>query len=263
MEYTIANHGDLVERQAASFISTSLPSYEEIWKRYIGHKGNGKMADMIKINESDEAVRRNFAQHHYTVLESIYFMKLLVDDASTVQQINSFDPYRKTIDQIMAFQAHSGRLRDNMEKCFSVIGKKAEAKKSQEQLDTFYKERHVFIHGRKVPFGLDSDNLFKISKIKHDTTDNVGFGLEMPWEQIQDNDLQYLEHSLSESFQRLVSIVNGLLSNLLEFINNLMSDKKLTLEPPATNIYSAISISGGTTPISASISTVHSASGSV
>lgn len=222
------------------------------------------MANMKNINETDEKLRINFAQHHYTVLESLFFMKLIVEDESQTRQINSFDSYRKTINQIMAYQAYSGRLRDNIEKCFSIIGSNAEALSSQDKLDRFYKERHVFIHGRKVPFAIDADQLFKISKIKKDTIDRTGYGLEMPWEKIENEDLDYLEDSLKNSFEDLTVVVDGLLSNLLTLVIDFIKDKQLTLDPPNSLIYSNTELSGSTKQaISASITGIPPASGHV
>lgn len=264
MEYTIANHGDWLERQASDFIVERIPAYEQIWKRFIGHKGNGRMADMKNINESDQTLRIIFAQHHYTVLESLYFMKLIVEDESQTRQINSFDSYRKTINQIMAYQAYSGRLRDNIEKCFSSVGSHADALASEDKLDRFYKERHVFIHGRKVPFAIDADQLFKISTIKKDTVDRTGFGLEMPWDRIKNEDLDYLEDLLRRSFEGLTVIVDGLLSNLLNLVVAFVKEKHLAIDPPKLSAYSNTEISGSTKQvISASISGVPPASGHV
>ena len=174
-EYEISAHGDWLEKEAASFIKSSIPYYEEIWKRFIGHQGNGKMADMIRIEETDENSRRSFAQHHYTVLESLYFMKLIVDDVAQTTIIDSFDSYRKTINQIMTFQAYSGRLRDNMGKCFLIMVNNDKSEEVHKRLDTFYHQRHVFIHGKKVPFTIDSDKLFQIPEIKKETIQKITF----------------------------------------------------------------------------------------
>jgi hypothetical protein len=232
MEYKLESHGDWLEKEAYKFIHSSIPTYELIWQRFIGHKGNGKMADMEKIEESDEKIRMDFSEHHYTVLESLYFMKRIVDDESERKEINSFDLYRKVINQVMAFQAYSGRLRDNIKKCFSLVSNKEEANLSCVKMDAFYKQRHVFIHGKKVPFGFDSDKLFKIAVIKKETTDRIGYGLEMPWNTVNNSDLEYLIKSLSKTMEELIAIVEGLLNHLFSFVKHFIELRKLLIIPP-------------------------------
>ncbi|MDX2069363.1 MAG: hypothetical protein SFV55_13135 [Haliscomenobacter sp.] len=239
MEYKIKDHGDGLELQAADFISVNISAYESIWKNFIGHQGNGQMATMKKITADDEAIRQNFAQHHYTVLESLYFMQLIVDDESKTKEINSFEDYRKASNQIMAYHAYSGRLRDNIEKCFLSLGQKNGAKKACEELDTFYHQRHVFIHGRKVPFLITTpDNLFKIAHIKGDTDSNRGFGLEMSWNSMNSpDDFIYLEDALKKSIDELKYLVNNLLHKILGFVLDFIESRNLEITPPGSNNY--------------------------
>ncbi|WP_421794800.1 hypothetical protein [Haliscomenobacter sp.] len=239
MEYKIKDHGDGLELQAADFISVNIPAYESIWQKFIGHQGNGQMATMKKITPADGAIRQNFAQHHYTVLESLYFMQLIVDEESKTKQINSFEDYRKASNQIMAYHAYSGRLRDNIEKCFYLIGQENEAKKACNKLNTFYHQRHVFIHGRKVPFSITTDDkLFKIAHIKRDTDSNQGFGLEMSWNSMNSpDDFIYLEDALKTSIDELKHLVNDLLYKLLTFVLDFIESRNLEITPPESNNY--------------------------
>ena len=246
MLYTINKHGDWLEQHASDFIISNIPAYELIWQNFIGHQGNGSMAVMNNITEEDEEIRQHFSQHHYTILESIYFMQLIVLDESNTKQIQSFNDYRKVINQLMSYQAYSGRLRDNMEKCFSLIAPATEAKKATDKLDSFYHQRHVFIHGRKVPFLIDVDNLFKIAPIKNDTSSRIGFGLEMPWETISAEDMLYMEDALNKSIEELKPLVQNLLSNLFEYVKNFISSRNLVIKNPVQLQYHQSLISGST-----------------
>ena len=252
MKYKIKDHGDGLELQAADFISVNIPAYESIWQKFIGHQGNGQMATMKKITPADEAIRQNFAQHHYTVLESLYFMQLIVDEESKTKQINSFEDYRKASNQIMAYHAYSGRLRDNIGKCFYLIGQENEANKAFIKLEAFYHQRHIFIHGRKVPFSIDTDDkLFKIALIKRDTDSNEGFGLKTPWNSMNSaGEFIYLEDALKKSIDELKPLVNDLLHNLLSFVLDFIESRNLEITPPLSynytpespnNIYTATS----------------------
>lgn len=235
--YDISVNGDWLEKTASEFIRSNIPAYEDIWRNFIGHRGDGVLASMNNILPSDEINRKNFAQHHYTILESIYFMQCIVDDVSKNPVVNDFPTYRKLLNQIMAYQAYSGRLRDNMEKCFTIMVNADEANEAVQKLGEFYHQRHVFVHHRKVPFTIDEDKLFKIAKIKKNTDSPLGFGKDMPWESMSKDDMLYLEDALTSSINELKPIVNDLLSNLYNYIQNYIREKNLFLDPPVCGNY--------------------------
>ena len=157
MKWTLKDHGDLLEKQSLVFIETSLPAYQEIWSIFIGHKGNGAMADMKYIPDDIEKKRKEFAQHHYTILESLYFMQLICDEELTkLSEIKDFEQYRKSINQIMAFVGYLGRVIDCMEKCFATISHK----NSRSGLMELYRKRNIVLHGKKFPIEF-SDGLLE------------------------------------------------------------------------------------------------------
>ncbi len=243
MKYTVKEHGDRLEKTAAEFITNYIPSYELIWQIFIGHKGNGIIADMLNINTEDNITRVRFAQHHYTILESLYLMHLIAEDESIVKPIVSFEEYRKTLNQIMAFQAYSGRLRDNLEECFTLIGVADEAKEATNKLEEFYQQRHVFIHGSKVPFSLDVDNLFMTAKVRSDKSSNVGYSKEVPWYNITQEEMEHLEDYLKQSVNNLTQSVNQLLFTLLGFVKQFIKNRSLEIKEPHLNEYIEMPIS--------------------
>jgi hypothetical protein len=243
--YSISTHGDWLEREAAEFIRCNIPAYENIWRIFIGHQGNGVMAGMNAITRDDEEKRKNFAQHHYTILESLYFMQRIVDDISDTQPIHNFETYRKLLNQIMAYQAYSGRLRDNIKECFTLMAHKDETDEALNRLNEFYHQRHVFIHGRKVPFALDHDLLFKLANIKKDKDSPTGFDSNMPWESMVGEDMVYLEEAITSSINALKPIVNNLLSNLYNYVRNFIQARELSLSLPLWPQYEDSNLSGG------------------
>ncbi|MFZ1516498.1 MAG: hypothetical protein WAT21_13910, partial [Saprospiraceae bacterium] len=82
MDYTIKGHGDWFEKCAVNFIQNELPAYELIWSKFIGHDGTGQMAVMMNYYAANEKLRLDFAQYHYTILESLFFMQHIVKDYS-------------------------------------------------------------------------------------------------------------------------------------------------------------------------------------
>lgn len=233
--YSVSKHGDWLEQMSADFINSNIPAYEIIWQNFIGNLGNAAMAEIKGINPDDEKMRKDFSEHHYTILESLYFMQLIVDDETKTIEVNSFEDYRRIINQLISFQAYAGRLRDNMEACYLAISNPYESKIATNSLEEFYHARHVFIHGKKVPFGIDKDGLFKISKIKKNKLSNEGFGLESGWNDVTKDDLVYAEDSMKEAMEGLKPLVNNLLNHLYSsYLKVFMQKKGLFITPPTS-----------------------------
>jgi hypothetical protein len=240
MNWTLKEHGDWLEKQAADFITYNIPAYEQTWKLFIGHQGNGIIANLEgNIPPEDEKMRRDFAQHHYTILESLFLMQRASEDEE-IRPVKSFEDYRATVNNIMLFQAYAGRLRDNFHKCFSVLFGSGSTKpdESVAKLSTFYNSRHVFIHGRKVPFNRDELGLISMPKIKTSDLDHKGYGSEMLWEQAENLEFQYNADYMKESMSELCALSQGLLQNLLDAVKALIIDHGWKLESPAQFVFS-------------------------
>lgn len=229
--YTVAIHGDLLEKQASQFILTHIPGYELVWQRYIGHNGQGRMALLLNASEEDEAKRASFAQHHYTILESVYFMQMIADDYSMPTSIYTFEAYRRVANDLMAFQAYSGRLRDNVEKCGLILVNDRFANELILGLSGLYAQRHVFIHGCKVPFSIN-DGVFMMPLPKRNTDSRQGYGQSDPWYRITSSEMVEISKFLSEVMSELCPIVNGILHLFLPKVKELMEARGLALEPP-------------------------------
>lgn len=105
---------------------------------YIGHQGNGVMANMtITLTDEQERARREFAQHHYTILDSLYLMQRACD-IEQVHEVKTFEDYRAAVNNIMLFQAYAGRLRDNFAECFKLLYNPTVAGECVDKLVAFY-----------------------------------------------------------------------------------------------------------------------------
>ena len=111
MDWSLKKHGDSLERAASIFVSKHLPFYEKIWALFIGHRGDGTMANMKNISPQLEKKRKAFAEHHYTVLESAYFMYTIACNEKNIVSINDFEDYRNLNNSLIAFYAYGGRDR--------------------------------------------------------------------------------------------------------------------------------------------------------
>lgn len=233
--YMLALHGDLLEKQASQFIVHHIPGYQDIWQRYIGHDQCGNMARLINASADDEEFRVHFAQHHYTILESTFFMQKIADDYSEASAVATFEDFRRVINDIMAFQAYSGRLRDNLEKCGEMIAGKKFALSLIQGFSSLYSQRHVFIHGCKIPFVIDG-GVFKMPMPKRNADSRDGYGQNEPWYTISSSDMVKVGAFLSEVMVELLPKVNSSLFLLLPKVKELIQAKQLSLEPPG-NIF--------------------------
>src|SRR5688572_17273621 len=112
MTWNLKEYGENLEREASEFISIHIPCYERTWSIFIGHKGNGQMADASGISLDADKMRKQFAEHHYTILESIFLMYRIALREQNIKVVTNFDEYCTLLDNTMAFYAHSGRIRD-------------------------------------------------------------------------------------------------------------------------------------------------------
>lgn len=247
-EYSVRNHGDLLERKECYFIESHLPAYEEIWKRYIGHQGNGRMAEMKNISEALNEQRAQFAQHHYTVLESLVLMREIVDDPLLSSPVHSIIQYYKILNLIMSFQAHAGRVRDNLKNCYDAMGMARPWDKAKEQLQDLWHSRNIFIHGCKVPFMLDEDRLFKSADTSKSSTDTYGYKMDGLWKTKSVTEMTYLHDQLSQAYNELTYTTNNLLEQILSHIKSLISSNSLHINPPNKEAYPKYHISSSMDP---------------
>ncbi len=243
LEYRVRTHGDLLEMHECEFIETELPSYEEIWKRFIGHQGNGIMAEMTWISPDLDIKRVKFAQHHYTILESLVLMRQVVVDPLLSKPINTMEEYYAILNLIMAFQAHAGRVRDNIEKCYCAIGRCDEWAEMRSKLDVFWETRHIFIHGCKVPFMLDEDKLFRSAETNTSSRKWYGYRIDASWRSITKEEMALVYDLFNCSLQELIVVVNELLFDLLKYVKEFITLHNLSLVSPKVSKYSKFEIS--------------------
>ena len=252
IEWDIAVHGDWLERQSVKLINESLPAYAEIWKRFIGHDGHGKMVNMLNISPDLQKARVDFSENHYTILESLHLMSH-VQKLEELQTVKDFQDYIRVLNNLMVYAAHAGRIRDSIERCFIALDKPDDASRACAKLSEFYNERHVFVHGKKLPFTIDDDSVFHITKPKTDSTSNTGVGRKFLWDDISVDDMIAADVFMSESVSKLKAVVNGLLELMLEYIKAIISENSLTLSNPPTNVNSTGLSGHGITIISSSM----------
>lgn len=240
--YTLEDHGDWLEKRACIFIGQKLPDYEKIWKIFIGHDGNGVIAKMNGEDEKIKFLRVNFSQYHYTVMESIYFVNLIIQDLISKKfKATTFSEYFNIINQMMSIEAYSGRLRDNLIDCFITIKgiKKKEALKYISDLADFYTQRNILLHGRKMPYALDKDKCFMIPTIRVVSQNIKMWERDSPWDSVNSDISNFI--SAEESYKSFLSdinpIVNKILNTLYESVEDYISKNQLQIVLAEDKIY--------------------------
>jgi hypothetical protein len=239
-EYSVRNHGDLLERTECEFIESQLPAYEEIWKCFIGHQGNGRMAEIKNISEALNEKRVRFAQHHYTVLESLVLMREIVDAPLLSNPVHTIKEYYKVLNLIMSFQAHAGRVQDNMKACLKAIAKGSSWDTYRKKLTDIYSNRNIFLHGRKVPFMLDKDNLFNIATPKNYPKGSYGCKQGANWESIPYSTMRLAHRELQSDFKEVLIITNQFLDELNIFVSDIINENNLQITNAPDNAHHQI-----------------------
>ncbi len=102
---------------------------------------------MPDAEKSAEQSRIKYWARLYTILESLVLCWDIQEELRRLQEIKSFKTYAQNLNLWMAFYSHLGRIHD-MVKAFAGELNKPELLKP---FDEYWKERHIVLHGPKVP----------------------------------------------------------------------------------------------------------------
>jgi hypothetical protein len=205
MIYTIKEHGDLLEKEAVSFIEQRLTNYEMVWQIYIGNTGNAKKASLPNYPYEDK--RTNFAENSYTVLESAFIIHKILETGIFEQSINNFDDYLKFNNAFISFFAHLGRMHDTIIKASNCL---LRDRAFETSIHHFYQARNIPIHGKKVPLAFDNLGLplipvIKTTLIKGDAWDDR----ISSWPQASTMDKVYVQDDAQTCFNDLLLLIDN------------------------------------------------------
>ncbi len=104
MEYNLKEHGDSIERAYSNLIQSNFGTYEDVWKLYIGNKGNDTKADIIGYSKEREEKRQKFSEHTYTILQSVILLhRLITNKKFALLQFNDLDEVLDLQDNLLLF----------------------------------------------------------------------------------------------------------------------------------------------------------------
>lgn len=203
MDLDIAKHGDSLEKEFSDLIKEKIPNYELIWKNFIGHNGSGKMLLSVGLKDSKEKKRVLFAEYHYTLLESIVGLHLIISKADNYTFTNVRDLILQNND-IIAFHAHIGRIRD----CIKKIGELFDINDIYLKFDKCWKERCAVLHSKKLPIAI-LDGIYLVLKDAELIEDNKQV---LSWNDFGGSDFDFLNDYLKSSYETIINEVNSSLA---------------------------------------------------
>ena len=252
--FSIEGHGDWLEKNAYKFLIENLPAYIEIWKVFIGNDGDSIIAKMSNENQAIIDLRENFSQYHYTVMESIYFIHLLIEDFRIHNlKVENFEEYFNVINKLMAIEAYSGRLRDNLIECFELMTGLDKTIIKMEYcagLDEYYIQRSILLHGRKMPYAISIDKEFMIPKVGSGDNRKNNWHRNSPWRNVN-TDISNFEYAIdiyTSYISGLMPILNSILFKLLEIVKLYITSNALIIQLPIIESYTETSNSASMGP---------------
>lgn len=175
MEYSLKKHGDPLELTFSDFIATHFRTYEEVWKIYIGNKGNDIRAQIENYPKERELKRQKFSEHTYTILQSLISLQRLIDkEVFGKGFVNSVNDILDLQDNLMLFFTHLGRIRDNVREASTCLLNLDESETTG-LLDEFYHKRHILVHGKSLPIILKPNGEISLPVLSTNTVDAVGW----------------------------------------------------------------------------------------
>ncbi len=205
MTYSIEKHGDLLEKEAYSFIKEKFINYELVWQIYIGNTGNAKKAKLPGYPYEDK--RTNFAEHSYTVLESSFIINKILESKIFEKNISNFSDYLDFNTSFISFFAHLGRMHDTIIKASNIL---IIDKKFEDSIKHFYEARNILIHGKKIPLVLDELGLPKIPIIKTALINGNSWDDKTHlWSDAENMDKEYVQDKATTFFNDLLLLINN------------------------------------------------------
>lgn len=222
MIYTIKEHGDPLEKTALVFIQEKIPYYEDVWRIFIGNKGNSTIANIPNYPYQDNRI--NFTENSYTALESSFILHQLIKSGIFSKKLETFNEYMEFNKSLLSFFANLGRMRDTLLKAAEAIGCKNE--NFRNSIQEFYNARSIVLHGKKIPLHFDELGLIKIPIIGtwKDTQSN--------WEESKQMDSKHVEDMLTDFFNEIMKLVNNIYAEFKNIICKILkkTDAKIIFE---------------------------------
>lgn len=214
----IRQFGDDIEKNLADRILNTVPSYATFWATFVGNDGYQHSLPMPGAKEETLGDRAHLWEHLYTLFESLALCWELEAQFGRVQEIKTFSDYGANLNAWMAFYAHLGRIHDMAE----TVTDELKAKHLFAPFDPFYEQRHIALHGIKVPMRW-ADDVLCAPPLGESPRQ---WHTRMAWGELQKADFDYVSTTVSSTLRELEKIIERFFSELLN-----LAPAKLGLSP--------------------------------
>jgi hypothetical protein len=208
----LSSFGDPVERHFIGRIQQVLPSYARIWAEYVGNDGHANQLPMPGASEQALRSRTECWQCLYTVFESLALCWHIEEELTHIEQIKDFKSYAQNLNLWMAFYSYLGRIHDMIK----VIVERGDVNRPDllRPFNQFWKERHIILHGPKVPLRwvenvLGVPPLGGVSRSWND---------KMNWDELGKVEFEFLATTVSSSLRELEARLDRCLAELCKIL---------------------------------------------
>ena len=205
--------GDSIERNYAEWIRQTIPLYETIWARYIGHDGNGQSLPIPGLPKTLQRDREKFSQAYYSAMVALIHLRDIRDDYQTsLGRVNSVSDYLRLQRDITSFMCHVGRVRDLVKKMDSALHLGDEVRR---RFSDFYQKRNNILHGLFPAQRIDSEGLVSIVTPGGVSASDADWLDESSWSEAEHKRFVYAADFVRETFERLLKEFNAVSSRFL------------------------------------------------
>lgn len=204
----LKSHGDPVERTCAERVRAAIPSYARIWADYVGNDGEANALPMTGVKNDAIKSRAECWQRIYTIFESLALSWQIEEEIACMDRIEDFKRYAQNLNLWMAFFSHLGRIHDMVKGI--VVPSPVNRADLLGQFTQFWKERHIVLHGRKVPMCW-IDNVLAVPPL---AVGRSGWHDKMPWEELKKSDFEFMAVAVSSTLREVENRVEWCLAEL-------------------------------------------------
>jgi hypothetical protein len=233
--------GDPFEVMHKEWLRLRLPSYEGIWRDFIGHDGWCHPLPIDGLDADQEARRRAFYQAHYTMAQRC----LSIDDSlkrvdDTLVAVNDHESLRNEFEFLYNLLCAVGHVRDmfvKMDAALKLGGHVGSA------LQEFYDIRSHVMHGPQMAYVIE-EGFLKIPAIA--TRNKLGneWDDESCWDDMDPSTFCFAADFCRDTGNAFFALVNKLHPAIYEGAFRLFGGKKVNWSQRVA-IYQKVSVSHG------------------
>jgi hypothetical protein len=244
-------NGDQFERENADWIRQNLPTYETLWREFIGNDGKAHPLEMTGLSRERILARKRFYQAHYSMAQSA---KKIVDIVASLEDVilKEEDTCQGQFDLLFCLLSRIGHVRDMIAKMDDALEMRGVA---VNPLQEFYDLRSHVTHGPQMPF-LIKNNIIQIPMIGRRNPTESEWDDQKAWEQMNPATFtplsKFCDETVKEFFEILTSIHQKIYSAAkIQYKGCKLADSKTTKSSSSRAVDVSINTSTATTTYSA------------